>query len=140
MQLKVKKLSPDAVLPSYAHIWDAGMDLYANETVKLAPGEIGRIKSGIAVEIPDGYVGLCWDKSGLSINSGIKVLAGVIDSGFRGELVFGVINLGKNSYTFEKGHKVMQMLVQPVEHMEIVESEELSGSDRGEKGFGSTGK
>lgn len=140
MVLKVKKLSPDATLPSYAHTWDAGMDLYANETVTIAPGEIGRIKSGVAVEIPDGFVGLCWDKSGLSMNSGIKVLAGVIDSGFRGELVFGVINLGKTPHTFEKGHKVMQMLVQPVEHMEIVESEELSGSDRGEKGFGSTGK
>lgn len=140
MILKVKKVSSEAVLPSYAHKWDAGLDLYSNETVTIQPGGIGRIKSGISVEIPDGYVGLCWDKSGLSMNHGIKVLAGVIDSGYRGELVLGVINLGKEPYTFEKGHKVVQMLVQPVEHMEIVESDELTDSDRKEKGFGSTGK
>ena len=92
------------------------------------------------MEIPEGYVGLCWDKSGLSMKNGIKVLAGVIDAGFRGELVMGVINLGKEEYTFEKGHKVMQMLVQPVEIVDIKEAEELSDTSRGLGGFGSTGK
>ncbi|OHA92361.1 MAG: hypothetical protein A3J09_02745 [Candidatus Zambryskibacteria bacterium RIFCSPLOWO2_02_FULL_51_21] len=92
------------------------------------------------MEIPEGYVGLCWDKSGLSMNHGIKVLAGVIDSGFRGELVMAVINLGKEAYTFKKGDKVMQMLMQKVEQVEITEVNELSDSARGEKGFGSTGK
>ncbi len=140
MILKVKKLSPDAVLPSYAHSWDAGLDMYANETVTVEPGKIGKIKSGIQVEIPDEYVGLFWDKSGLSMNHGIKVIAGVLDSGYRGEIVFGVLNLGDKAYTFEKGHKVLQMLVQKVKHVEIEEVEELSDSDRGEKGFGSTGK
>lgn len=140
MILKVKKLQPEAILPSYAHGWDAGMDLFCIENVTLAPGQVGRIKSGIAVEIPDGFVGLCWDKSGLSMNHSIKVLGGVIDSGFRGELIFGVINLGKEEYVFKKGDKVLQMLIQKVEKMDIVESEELSETDRGEKGFGSTGK
>ncbi len=140
MILKVKKLSPDAVLPSYAHSWDAGLDMYANETVTVEPGKIGKIKSGIQVEIPDEYVGLFWDKSGLSMNHGIKVIAGVLDSGYRGEIVFGVLNLSDKSYTFEKGHKVLQMLVQKVKHVDIEEVEELSDSDRGEKGFGSTGK
>jgi dUTP pyrophosphatase len=140
MELKVKKLSPDAVLPSYAHSFDAGMDMYCNETVTLLPGQISKIKSGISIEIPDGYVGLCWDKSGLSMNHGIKMLGGVIDSGYRGEITYGAINLGKEPYTFEKGHKVLQMLIQKVEKVDVVEVEELSGSDRGEKGFGSTGK
>lgn len=140
MILKIKRVHPDAVLPSYAHPGDAGIDLYALEAVALAPGQIKRIRSGVAMEIPEGYVGLCWDKSGLSQNHGIKVMAGVIDSGFRGELVMAVANLGRETYTFEKGHKVMQMLVQKVENPEIMEVSELSGSHRGEKGFGSTGK
>lgn len=140
MQLKVKKLHPEAKLPKYATEGDAGMDLFALEEVEVKPGEVVRIRSGVAMEIPEGYVGLCWDKSGLSMKHGIKVLAGVIDSSFRGELVMAVINLGKDTYTFEKGHKVMQMLVQKVEHMEIEESESLSETDRGEKGFGSSGK
>lgn len=140
MKLKVKKIDPEAKLPIYNYPGDAGMDLFALETIKIKPGEIARIRSGIAMEIPEGYVGLCWDKSGKSINHGIKVLAGVIDSGFRGELVMGVINLGKEEYVFEKGHKVMQMLVQPIQIMDIVESDELSETKRGEHGFGSTGK
>ncbi|OHB15278.1 MAG: deoxyuridine 5'-triphosphate nucleotidohydrolase [Candidatus Zambryskibacteria bacterium RIFOXYC1_FULL_39_10] len=140
MKLKVKKLNSEAKLPAYNYHGDAGMDLFALETVRVEPGEIARIRSGIAVEIPEGCVGLCWDKSGKSINHGIKVLAGVIDSGFRGELVMGVINLSKESYTFEKGHKVMQMLIQKVEYVDIEEVENLSEAERGEHGFGSTGK
>jgi dUTP pyrophosphatase len=140
MKLKVKKVHPDAKLPQYATTGDAGMDLFALEDVDVEPGKIVRVRSGIAMEIPEGYVGLCWDKSGLSMNHGIKVLAGVIDSSFRGELVMAVINLGKEAYTFEKGHKVMQMLIQKVEHVNIDEAEELSTTERGTSGFGSTGK
>jgi dUTP pyrophosphatase len=140
MQLKVKKLTKDSLLPTYAKGGDAGMDLYANETVAVEPGKVGRIKTGISMEIPEGYVGLCWDKSGLSMNHGIKVLAGVIDSGFRGELVLGIINLSDKAYTFEKGHKVMQMLIQKVEQVDIVEADSLPDSERGKEGFGSTGK
>ncbi|KKP56463.1 MAG: deoxyuridine 5''-triphosphate nucleotidohydrolase [Parcubacteria group bacterium GW2011_GWB1_35_5] len=140
MKLKIKKIHPEAKLPEYANSGDAGMDLFALEKVIVKPGEIKRIRSGIAMELPEGYVGLCWDKSGMSINHGMKVLAGVIDSGYRGEIIMGVVNLSKESYAFEKGHKVMQMLIQPIEIMEIVEADELSNSQRGEGGFGSTGK
>jgi dUTP pyrophosphatase len=140
MQLKVKKVDEGAKLPEYAHEHDAGMDFFALEEVRVGPGEIARIRSGVAIEIPEGFVGLCWDKSGLAMKNGIKVLAGVIDAGFRGELVMGVINLGKEEYVFEKGHKVLQMLIQPVEILDIIEVEELSDTSRGEDGFGSTGK
>lgn len=140
MVLKVKKLDPGAILPSYANPGDAGMDLYSNETITLKPGEIGKVRSGISMEIPNGYVGLYWDKSGLSNNHGIKMMGGVVDSGYRGELILGVINLSAKPYTFEKGHKVLQMLIQKVERTKIVESDILEDSQRGEKGFGSSGK
>ncbi|MBA3733453.1 dUTP diphosphatase [Patescibacteria group bacterium] len=140
MFLNVKKLSLDAVLPSYAHDGDAGMDMYSNETVTIEPGQAVKIKTGVAMEIPEGYVGLMWDKSGLSTNHRIKSLGGVIDSGYRGESLLGVINLGIESYTIEKGHKVVQMLIQKVERVEIKEVNELSDTTRGEGGFGSTGK
>ncbi len=116
------------------------MDLFALEDTVAHPGEVVRVRSGIAMEIPEGYVGLCWDKSGISMNNKIKLLGGVIDAGYRGEILMGLINLGKEAYTFEKGHKVMQLLIQKVEHPEIVEAEELSETQRGTGGFGSTGK
>lgn len=140
MILKVKKLSPEAVLPSYAHPGDAGLDMYSNETVEIPAGEVRKIKSGISLEIPEGYVGLVWDKSGLSMNHAIKSLGGVVDAGYRGEVTFGMINLGKESYTFEKGHKVAQMLIQKVETVEVEEVSELNDTSRGTGGFGSTGK
>ena len=140
MQLNIKKLHPDAKLPSYAQPSDAGMDLYALETTVVSAHNVARVRTGIAMEIPDGYVGLCWDKSGLSMNHQLKVLGGVIDAGFRGELILGIYNLGDSDYTFEKHHKVMQMLVQKIEDMEILEVTELSDSARGAGGFGSTGK
>ena len=140
MLLKVKKLSLDAVLPSYAHAGDAGMDLFANETVTIEPGQALKIKTGIAMEIPEGYVGLVWDRSSMATNHRLKKLSGVIDSGYRGEVLLSLINLGDSHYTIEKGHKVSQMLVQRVERVEVVESDELTDSSRGSGGFGSTGK
>lgn len=140
MKLKIKKLDPNAKLPAFANAGDAGMDLFALEDTVAHPGEVVRVRSGIAMEIPEGYVGLCWDKSGISMNNKIKLLGGVIDAGYRGEILMGLINLGKEAYTFEKGHKVMQLLIQKVEHPEIVEAEELSETQRGTGGFGSTGK
>lgn len=140
MILKVKKVHPEAMVPAYAHPNDAGMDLYSAEEITLNPGQVVRIKTGIAVEIPDGYVGLCWDRSGLSTNHSLKTVAGVIDAGYRGEILVGMINLGKEAYTFNKGDKIAQMLIQKIEHPEIVESTELAETARGEGGFGSTGK
>ena len=140
MELKVKKVHKDAVLPKFAHPGDAGIDLFALEDTVVLPGEVTKVRTGIAMQIPDGYVGLCWDKSGLSMNHGIKTLGGVIDAGYRGEVIVGLINLGKEVYTFEKGHKIAQMLIQKVEHPEIEEVAELLDTSRGEGGFGSTGK
>lgn len=139
MKLRIKKLHPDAKVPSYAHPGDAGMDVFALESLTLAPGERGLVRTGISLEFPEGYVLLVWDKSGISIKHGITTLAGVIDSGFRGEIQIGVVNLGQEVYAFEKGAKVAQILVQPIVTAEIQEVEDLSETSRGEGGFGSTG-
>lgn len=140
MNIQVKKLHPDAQTPSIAHEGDAGCDLFATEAVVLNPGERGQVPTGLALAIPLGYVGLVWDKSGLSHKAGIKTLGGVIDSGYRGEIFVGVINLGTEPYTFEKGHKVAQLLIQKVESPIFEEVIELTDTSRGKGGFGSTGK
>lgn len=140
MELKVKKVHPEAKLPTYANPHDAGMDWYALERVTLKPGEVGKVRSGVSIEIPEGYVGLFWDKSSVSTKGKIKSVGGVIDAGYRGEVLMGVMNLGQEEYIFEKGDKVLQMLIQPVNIVEIEEAEELSETARGQGGFGSTGK
>lgn len=140
MNIKVKKLHPDAQIPNIAHEGDAGCDLFATVSVTLNPGERGQVPTGLALELPLGYVALIWDKSGLSHKAGIKTLGGVVDSGYRGEYMIGAINLGSEPYTFEKGHKVAQMLIQKVESPIFEEVVELSDTSRGEGGFGSTGK
>ena len=130
----------DAVLPKFATQDDAGMDLFAIEDVTVEPMERKQIGTGIAMEIPEGHVGLVWDKSGLSHKFGLKTMGGVIDSGYRGEIKVGIINLGTEKYTFEKGHKVAQIIIQKKETPEIEEVTELSDSERGTGAFGSTGK
>jgi len=140
MELNVKKLHPNAKLPTYAHHGDAGFDLYAIESVTIAVGARVLVGTGIAMEIPDGFVGLIWDKSGLSMNHGLKNLGGVIDAGYRGEIKAGVVNLSNEDYTITAGHKVAQMLIQKVERAEIKDVAELSDTTRGHGGFGSTGK
>ena len=138
--LKVKKLAKDARLPSYAHKGDAGLDFFSLADITFNPGEIKTVPTGVALEIPDGHVGLMWDKSGIAIHEGMKCMGGVFDSGYRGEVLIGMINLSKNKYTFKKGHKVAQMLIQKCEYAKVKERQSLSSSERGEKGRGSTGK
>lgn len=140
LKLKIKKLNPDAIIPSYGHDGDAAFDLHTTATVTIAPGERVQVPTGIAMAIPEGYVGLIWDKSGLSHKFGLKAMGGVIDAGYRGEVMIGMINLGDKEYTFEKGHKVSQMIIQERLHAEIETVEELDDSSRGTGGFGSTGK
>lgn len=140
MKLHIKKLHPSAKLPLRAHDHDAGMDLFSLEKVTLKPMERIAVRTGVSLEIPSGYVGLIWDKSGIAIKEGIKTLGGVIDAGYRGEILIGVINLSNQEYTFEPGHKVAQILIQKIENFEIIESQELSDTSRGQSGFGSTGK
>ncbi len=140
MQLPVQKLDPRAKLPTFAHDTDAGMDLYCLETITLVPGQRVQVKTGIAIGVPLGYVGLIWDKSGVAHKRGLKTLGGVIDHGYSGEVFVGIYNSGSENQTFEVGDKVAQILIQKFEHPEIVEVESLAESERGEKGIGSTGK
>jgi len=141
MKLLVKKIDPRAKLPSYVHPYDAGLDLFALEDYTVPAGQrLTEIRTGIAMAIPPGYVGLCWDKSGLASKQGIKVMGGVIDSGFRGELKLVVFNTSHEDYTFKAGEKVMQLLIQPVMNVEVEEAVELDDTSRGEGGWGSTGK
>ncbi|MEX0931702.1 MAG: dUTP diphosphatase [Candidatus Paceibacterota bacterium] len=140
MNLRIKKLHSDAIIPSYAHEGDAGMDLFSLEKVVIEPNTQVSLATGIALEIPEGYVGLIWDKSGLSHKHRLKTFGGVVDAGYRGEVRIGIMNLSDTSYVFEKGHKIAQMLIQPVVSATITESDNLSDSSRGEGGFGSTGK
>jgi len=140
MKLKIKKINQEATLPNYAHENDAGFDLFSIETIEIAPMSRVQVPTGLAMEIPDGFVGLIWDKSGLSHKHGLKTLGGVIDAGYRGEIKIGIINLDTEKYILEKGHKVAQMIIQKRELCEIEEVVELSDTVRGEGGFGSTGK
>jgi dUTP pyrophosphatase len=140
MEIKVKKLDERAVIPQYAHDTDAGMDFFALEDTTIPAQASANVPTGIAVEIPTGYVGLVWDKSGLASKVGITTMAGVIDSGFRGAISLIIFNTTDKDYTFKSGEKVAQMLVQKVEHVGIVVVDKLSDTQRGEKGFGSTGK
>jgi dUTP pyrophosphatase len=140
MKIKIKKIHPDAIIPKYAHHGDAGLDLYTVEAFELEPSERKSIPLGISVEIPKGYVGLMWDKSGLSHKYGIKTFGGVIDSGYRGEIHAGVMNLSDKYFKFEKGQKIIQLLIQKIENVDFEEVSELSDSSRGEGGLGSTGR
>ena len=141
MQIQVKKLDPRAKLPSYALEHDAGLDLCVLDDVILPAGKVvTKIRTGVAIAIPDGYVGLCWDKSGLAANHGLKTMAGVIDSGYRGELLLTLFNASDKDYSFKSGDKIMQLLIQPVARVEVVETNELSPSQRADGGFGSTGE
>ncbi len=139
MKLLIKKIHPQATVPSFAHATDAGLDLCAVEAVTLAPGERRSIATGIAMAIPEGYVGLVWDKSGISHKGGLKTLGGVVDAGYRGEIFVGLHNLSDTSYTFAAGNKVAQILIQKIEQPELIETDALPEADRGEKAFGSTG-
>jgi len=139
MELHIKKLHQDAYIPVYAHDGDAGMDMCALEETIAPVGQRISVPTGISMAIPDGHVGLVWEKSGLAFKHGIKTFGGVIDSGYRGEVMIGLINTSNTEYVFRKGDKVAQILIQKVEHPRIVEVLELDNTERGEDGFGSTG-
>lgn len=139
MELKVKKLNTDAKLPTKGHPGDAGLDFYAIDTVVFPSHGQVRVHTGIATEIPDGHVGLIWDKSSVSFNMGLKVMGGVIDSSYRGEIIMSLLNTTDKEVVLEKGHKIAQMLIQKFEDCDIVEVSNLSETVRGEGREGSTG-
>jgi dUTP pyrophosphatase len=138
MELKVKKIQRDAKLPRYGHQGDAGLDLFSSMDFVLGKNQVEAVPTGIRVAIPEGHVGLIWDKSGMSLK-GVHRLAGVIDSGYRGEVKVVMINLSDKPFVIDKGMKIAQMLVQPIARVHVVESD-LDDTSRGEGGFGSTGK
>ena len=140
MQLQVQLLHPDATVPSFAHTHDAGMDLFGIEKVTIAPGERAQIQTGIALAIPEGYVGLVWDKSGVSHTRGLKVLGGVFDAGYRGDVTIGLFNTGDTDQTFAVGDKIAQILIQKIIQPELVQVAQLPETVRGTDRFGSTGK
>ena len=147
MVIKVKKLSPTAIVPTKSRKSDAGYDLYADENFTLRPEETRLISTGIALAIPDGYAGLIWDRSGLG-SKGIHRHAGVVDSSYRGEVKVALSNSRfggdsdylDNTYFITKGDRIAQILFQKVPHFELVETEELDDTNRGSSGFGSSGR
>ena len=139
MEIKVKRIQRSAKLPAYSHVGDAGLDLFSSIDLVLESVEVKPVSTGIKMAVPQGYVGLVWDKSGISLK-GVHRLAGVVDSGYRGEVKVVMINLSDTPFVVEKGMKIAQMLIQPVENVDVTEVDELEDSTRGEDGFGSTGK
>jgi len=139
MELKVKKLKGNAKLPERKTEGAAGLDLYSAEDVEINPGEIKIIGTGIAVEIPKGYFGLIKDRSGFA-SKGLHTLAGVIDEDYRGEIKIVLVNLGKEKIKIEKGTRIAQLIIIPYLKVTVKEVEELSETERGNKGFGSTGE
>lgn len=129
----------ETTIPHYAGEGDAGLDLYSCEDLIIRPSERTAVPTGIKMEIPQGYVGLVWDKSGLALKSGIKTMAGVVDAGYRGEIRVVLINSSKEDFIIKKNSKIAQMLIQKIERPQIEIVSELNESQRGENGFGSTG-
>lgn len=140
MELKFKKLKPEAFLPQYAKAGDAGFDLFSCEDYQLKPMERHAFNIGLCSEIPEGYYVKVSPKSGLAVKAGIDVLAGTIDSSYRGEWGVVLINFGSEPYEFKTGDKLAQGVLLKVEEAEIVEADNLSETERGTGGFGSTGK
>jgi len=138
--VSVKKLDPEAIVPTKANRSDAGYDLYALEDVEIPAVNHKLIKTGISMAIPAGYVGLIWPRSGLAYKNGLDVFAGVIDAGYRGDV--GVILYNSrvgNHYQVKKGDRIAQILFQKVESFDLVEVDDLDDTQRGQGGFGSSG-
>lgn len=143
IDVAVRRLRDDAILPSQAYEGDAGLDLAACEGVVLGPGERAAVATGIAVEIPDGYAGFVQPRSGLAARHGIGVVnsPGLIDSGYRGEVRVVLLNTDRSrSFTVEPGMRIAQLVVAPVAAVRLVEVEELAASERGARGFGSSAR
>lgn len=140
MRINVK-LTDGAPLPRHARQGDAGMDLTSRETVEIAPQGTVMVHTGVAMEIPEGYVGLCFPRSGLASKRGINLTncVGVIDSGYRGEIMAPLYNAGHETQVVERGERIFQIAIVPFATCECVEADELSSTERGQGGFGSTG-
>lgn len=142
MQVKIKRLNDNARIPEYASAGAAGADLYnAGGDIVIASGESAGIPTGIAIEIPEGYVGLVYARSGLACKEGLAPAnkVGVIDSDYRGEIKVFLFNHSGAARTVTAGERIAQLVIAPFLHCEFTEGE-MSETKRGEGGFGSTGK
>lgn len=138
MNIPVVLCHPDARVPEIAHATDAGFDFFSHSEVVIAPGERVIVPTGISMAIPEGYVGLIWDKSGVASKLGLKTMGGVIDAGYRGEIGAILTNTTSAPVTIPAGYKIAQLLIQKIEQPTFSVVENLDATDRGNKGFGST--
>ncbi len=140
MELKVKRLKANAIIPTKSNTSDAGWDLYALEHRYIQPGCRMLIKTGVSLEIPEGFVGLIWPRSGLAVKRGIDVFAGVVDAGYRGDVGVCLYNSSERQFEVQEGDRIAQVVFQPVSQFQLLESTSLDNTTRGSKGFGSSGK
>lgn len=138
--LKVQRLDPEISLPSYSREGDAGLDLRSRENYILKPDELYTINTGIKVEIPSGYFGSIRDRSGFASKNGLHILAGVVDSNYRGEIKVVLKNLGDTPIDIKRNDRIAQLLIQKIEIVEVIEVDNLEETERGERGFGSSGE
>jgi dUTP pyrophosphatase len=142
LEILVTKLDKDAVIPTYAKPGDAGADLYSISELVLSPGERALVKTGIAIALPNGYVGLVHPRSGLGLKNGISVVntPGTIDAGYRGEIGVVLINHDLHeSFQVKKGDRIAQLVIQKVENAQFKMVNQLPESERAAGGYGSTG-
>ena len=141
IELPVRRLREDAVVPERAYAGDAGLDLAACDRFELGPGERAVVGTGLAVAIPDGHAGFVQPRSGLAARHGLSVVnaPGLIDSGYRGEIRVVLLNTDlREAFVVEPGMRIAQLVVLPVPELELVETDELPESERGVRGFGSS--
>ena len=142
IQLPIQRLRDDAVIPERAYEGDAGLDLAACERVELGPGERAVVGTGLAVAIPEGYAGFVQPRSGLADRHGISIVnsPGLIDSGYRGEIKVILINTDPSTpFVVDRGMRIAQLVVLPLPGLELVETDELPETERGVRGYGSSG-
>lgn len=139
IKIKIKKIKEEATIPKYAHPGDAGLDLHSTEDYTLKPKERRLFKTGLSIEIPEGYVSIIKGRSGLAYKKGISILGGVIEYTYRGEYGVIMLNTSEEEIEIKKEDRIAQLLILPIATAEIEETKELSKTMRGEKGFGSTG-
>ena len=137
--LNVKKFFHDVSLPEYALASDVGLDIRANETVTLAPFEQKTVRTGIAIEVPQGHVGLIRDRAGITTKMNVHTAAGTFDPAYRGELSIVLINFGEETIEIEKGMRIAQLIILPVVKVKVKEVKSLPVTGRYDRSFGSTG-
>lgn len=143
MKVNIKKINENAIIPIYSTEFSAGADLYAllDQPVTIKKGQTYLVHTGIQMEIPVGYVGLIYARSGLATKKGLAPAnkVGVIDSDYRGEIMVALYNQSETDQVIEQGERIAQMVIAPFIQAEFTECEELNQTLRGEGGFGSTG-